>query len=173
MKVKDILYNFIEETKRFIHNDGEEDTQDYDNKDDDFYIMFDDSYFRIDMDSSYWILEDDGTVVFRVNDDWNTTTTKTVKRLLEDYGYYYYQYTINQNKANEYKQAYNDMYNDGLDEQDFNCHAYAICFKTYQHEATHYDMLCHRTYCLLEANYCKSEYNDDIKLIHEEYKINK
>ena len=34
-----------------------------------FYIMIGDEYHYVDMENSYWYLEDDGTVVFRVNDE--------------------------------------------------------------------------------------------------------
>ena len=30
--------------------------------------MIDDNYYQVDMRDSYWYEEDDGTVVFRVND---------------------------------------------------------------------------------------------------------
>lgn len=33
-----------------------------------FYVMIGDEYFQVDLRDSYWYHEDDGTVVFRVND---------------------------------------------------------------------------------------------------------
>ena len=34
-----------------------------------FYVLIDDYYIRVDMRMSYWRLEDDGTVVFVINDE--------------------------------------------------------------------------------------------------------
>ena len=63
MKVKEILKPFCEDLRRYINNFGD-DTSD----DDCFYIMIEDNYYMVDIRDSYWYLEDDGTVVFRVND---------------------------------------------------------------------------------------------------------
>ena len=63
MKVKEILKQFCEDLRRYINNFGD-DTSD----DDCFYIMIEDNYYMVDIRDSYWYLEDDGTVVFRVND---------------------------------------------------------------------------------------------------------
>ena len=63
MKFNEILKPFKENFERFLKNFGE-DTSD----DDCFYIMIDDDYYKVDIKDSYWYHEDDGTVVFRVND---------------------------------------------------------------------------------------------------------
>ena len=63
MKVNQILKPFCENLKHFIENFGD-DTSD----DDCFYVMIGDEYHQVDLKDSYWYHEDDGTVVFRVND---------------------------------------------------------------------------------------------------------
>lgn len=63
MKVKDILKLFNKNTNKFIKEFGDETSDD-----DCFYIMIDDTYYSVDIKDSYWYHEDDGTVVFRVND---------------------------------------------------------------------------------------------------------
>lgn len=71
MKVVNILKPFIKELVNFIKEFGNEEHEPLD-KDDigRFYIMIceDGSYYQVDMDNSYWYIEDDGCVVFRVND---------------------------------------------------------------------------------------------------------
>lgn len=64
MKVKEILKPLERNLEYFLRNFGE-DTSD----DDCFYVMIGDDYFQVDMRDSYWYHEDDGTVVFRVNQD--------------------------------------------------------------------------------------------------------
>lgn len=63
MKVKDILKLFNKDTNKFIEEFGDETSDD-----DYFYIMIYDTYYAVDIKDSYWYHEDDGTVVFRVND---------------------------------------------------------------------------------------------------------
>lgn len=63
MKVKEILKPFVEDLEHFLENFGE-DTSD----DDCFYVMIGDNYIQVDIRDSYFYHEDDGTVVFRVND---------------------------------------------------------------------------------------------------------
>ena len=63
MKINQILKPFCEDLKDFVRTSGE-DTSD----DDCFYVMIEDAYFQVDIKNSYWYHEDDGTVVFRVND---------------------------------------------------------------------------------------------------------
>ena len=63
MKINQILKLFKEDLENFLEKYGE-DTSD----DDCFYVMIGDAYFQVDIKDSYWYHEDDGTVVFRVND---------------------------------------------------------------------------------------------------------
>ena len=63
MKINEILKPFVEDLEKFLENFGE-DTSD----DDCFYVMIDDDYIQVDIRDSYFYHEDDGTVVFRVND---------------------------------------------------------------------------------------------------------
>ena len=63
MKINKILKPFVEDLKEFLDKFGE-DTSD----DDCFYVMIDDDYIQVNMKDSYFYHEDDGTVVFRVND---------------------------------------------------------------------------------------------------------
>lgn len=63
MKIKNILKLFKENLDKFLDFYGN-DTSD----DDCFYIMIDDTYYAVDIKNSYWYYEDDGTVVFRIND---------------------------------------------------------------------------------------------------------
>lgn len=63
MKVNEILKPFVEDLKEFLDKFGE-DTSD----DDCFYVMIDDDYIQVNMKDSYFYHEDDGTIVFRVND---------------------------------------------------------------------------------------------------------
>lgn len=70
MKVKDILEEFCDNLKEFLEHFGDEKHEPLEEEDDQFYIMIceDGSYYQVDMDRSYWYKEDDGTIVFRVND---------------------------------------------------------------------------------------------------------
>lgn len=63
MKVKEILKLFKEDFHSFLENFGDETSDD-----DCFYVMIGDDYYAVDIKNSYWYHEDDGTVVFRVND---------------------------------------------------------------------------------------------------------
>lgn len=65
MKVKQILKLFKNNLEDFLNKHGEEMLDD-----DCFYVMIcaDGSYYQVDINESYWYIEDDGTVVFRVND---------------------------------------------------------------------------------------------------------
>lgn len=72
MKIKEVLKPFFEECKEFIKNFGDNEHRPLEEEDiGEFYIMICeiDSYYRVDMKNSYWYEEDDGTVVFRVNDN--------------------------------------------------------------------------------------------------------
>ena len=64
MKVINVMKDFIENMDSFLKHNKHDDCEDG------LYIMIGDNYFLVDMDNSYWYLEDDGTVVFRVNDEW-------------------------------------------------------------------------------------------------------
>lgn len=71
MKIKEILKPFVEETKEFIRDFGNKTHNPLENDDiGKFYIMICENagYYQVDMENSYWYEEDDGTVVFRVND---------------------------------------------------------------------------------------------------------
>ena len=71
MKIKEILKPFVEETKKFIRDFGNETHRPLESDDvGKFYIMICENggYYQVDMENSYWYEEDDGTVVFRVND---------------------------------------------------------------------------------------------------------
>ena len=63
MKVKEILKLFKEDLDEFINKYGKETSDD-----DCFYVMIDNTYYCVNINDSYWYHEDDGTVVFRVND---------------------------------------------------------------------------------------------------------
>lgn len=63
MKIKEILKPFVEILEKYLNNFGEDISDD-----DCFYVMIDDNYYQVDMRDSYWYEEDDGTVVFRIND---------------------------------------------------------------------------------------------------------
>lgn len=63
MKIKEILKLFKKDTDEFIKNFGEETSDD-----DCFCVMVGDTYYLVDIKNSYWYHEDDGTVVFRIND---------------------------------------------------------------------------------------------------------
>ena len=71
MKIKEILKPFVEETKEFLKDFGNKKHMPLENDDiGKFYIMICENgvYYQVDMKNSYWYEEDDGTVVFRVND---------------------------------------------------------------------------------------------------------
>lgn len=71
MLIKEVLEDFIDELKGFLGTYGNHDHEPLDSEDiGEFYIMIcdDGSYYQVDMENSYWCYEDDGTIVFRVND---------------------------------------------------------------------------------------------------------
>ena len=63
MYVIDVLKDFIKDFETFVGTHKKETCEEG------FYIMISDTYHYVNMENSYWYLEDDGTVVFRVNDE--------------------------------------------------------------------------------------------------------
>ena len=63
MYVINVLREFIKDFEDFVGRNHESVCEEG------FYVLIDDYYFLVDMKKSYWRLEDDGTVVFVVNDD--------------------------------------------------------------------------------------------------------
>ena len=63
MKVLAILEPFVKDLYDFIMFNGNTETED-----NFFSIQYGDIYIEVDMNNSYWYFEDDGTVVFRLND---------------------------------------------------------------------------------------------------------
>lgn len=63
MKINKILKPFKENLDKFLDYYG-----DHTSDADCFYVMIDDVYYAVEIKDSYWYHEDDGTVVFRVND---------------------------------------------------------------------------------------------------------
>lgn len=71
MKINEVLKPFVNELKEFLMRYENEEHHPLDEEDiGKFYIMIcdDESYYQVDMDNSYWYVEDDGCLVFRVND---------------------------------------------------------------------------------------------------------
>lgn len=69
MKIIDVLKPFIDELSEFLKYNGKNEQEAIDeNIDGTIYIMIDDEYIAVDMNNSYWYHEDDGAIVFRVND---------------------------------------------------------------------------------------------------------
>lgn len=69
MKINDVLRPFVQELNSFLEHFGNKNQQaTEDIIDGEIYIMIGDDYINVDMKRSYWYHEDDGTVVFRVND---------------------------------------------------------------------------------------------------------
>lgn len=64
MKVIDVLEGFIKDLNEFLGRSKDSISADYT-----FFILIDDVYYNVDMKRSYWRYEDDGTVVFVVNDE--------------------------------------------------------------------------------------------------------
>ena len=64
MKVIDVLEEFIKDLNEFLGRSKNSISADYT-----FFILIDDVYYYVDMKRSYWRYEDDGTVVFVVNDE--------------------------------------------------------------------------------------------------------
>lgn len=72
MNINKVLKPFVNELRNFLFRWGDVDHQPLDEEDiGKFYIMIcdDGSYYQVNMDNSYWYIEDDGCLVFRVNDD--------------------------------------------------------------------------------------------------------
>lgn len=72
MKINETLKPFVNELKGFLLRWGDEEHSPLDEEDiGKFYIMIcdDGSYYQVNMNDSYWYVEDDGCLVFRVNDD--------------------------------------------------------------------------------------------------------
>lgn len=72
MKINEVLKAFFVELDCFLSRWGNIEHHPLDEEDiGKFYIMIceDGSYYQVDMDNSYWYVEDDGCLVFRVNDD--------------------------------------------------------------------------------------------------------
>ena len=72
MKIKTALKPFVEDLKEFLKFEGDKEHRPLEEEDiGKIYIMIcdDGSYYQVDMNNSYWYHEDDGTVVFRVNDE--------------------------------------------------------------------------------------------------------
>ena len=78
MKIKEILNPFFEETKDFIKYMGNKEYNPSKNFGNNFFIQIDDEYIPVNIDESYWIEEDDGMLVYRIND-------KTLQTCLEEY----------------------------------------------------------------------------------------
>lgn len=64
MKVIDVLEEFIKDLNEFLGR-----SKDSISADNIFFILIDDVYYDVNMKRSYWRYEDDGTVVFVVNDE--------------------------------------------------------------------------------------------------------
>lgn len=64
MKVIDVLEGFIKDLNEFLGR-----SKNSISADNTFFILIDDVYYDVDMKRSYWRYEDDGTVVFVVNDE--------------------------------------------------------------------------------------------------------
>ena len=72
MKIVEVLKPFFVELGSFLSSWGDIEHHPLDEEDiGKFYIMIceDGSYYQVDMNNSYWYVEDDGCLVFRVNDD--------------------------------------------------------------------------------------------------------
>lgn len=72
MKINEVLKPFVNELKEFLMRYENEEHSPLEKEDiGKFYIMIckDGSYYQVDMDNNYWYVEDDGCLVFRVNDD--------------------------------------------------------------------------------------------------------
>ena len=69
MKIKDVLNPFVQELNSFLEHFGESEQEPTDEcLDGEIYIMLGNNYILVNMIHSYWYHEDDGTIVFRVND---------------------------------------------------------------------------------------------------------
>lgn len=65
MKIRQILKLFKDDFDNFIDYYGDNESDD-----DCFYVLNCEygEYYKVDISNSYWYFEDDGTVVFRIND---------------------------------------------------------------------------------------------------------
>ena len=69
MKITDVLKPFMNQLKDFMYN-----KEGLDHKPDEywnhgvFYFMYGDTYILVEPERSYWIEEDDGTIVYRINE---------------------------------------------------------------------------------------------------------
>lgn len=63
MYVIDVLRDFIEDFEDFVDRNKKSTCEEG------FYVLIDDYYILVDMKKSYWRLEDDGSVVFVIDDD--------------------------------------------------------------------------------------------------------
>ena len=69
MKIKEILKPLIDDLISMIGTHGNEwHCPDDSELKDMVYVMIGDDYIPVDVNNSYWTLEDDGTIVFRIND---------------------------------------------------------------------------------------------------------
>lgn len=69
MKIKEVLKPFKENFEHFLEYFGEEEQgAEGECNENEIYILIEDMYYLVDMEHSYWYHEDDGTIVFRVND---------------------------------------------------------------------------------------------------------
>lgn len=166
MKVKEVVNELKNDLNEFIVNFGDEDT--FDNSV--LFVMIGDEYISVDMDNTYFYFEDDGTVVLRIND---YTDNRALFDILNDYEEAYYKYCDNQTEAYKYQRLYNDMYECGYNEENEECHSYAISMNNYQDKADKYMGKCTTLYNILCHNFNKEDYDEDLQAIHNEYNIEK
>jgi len=69
MMINDILKPFCEQLKKFMQEkEGVEHTPDNLEANGCFFIMYGDTYILVEPERSYWYEEDDGTIVYRINE---------------------------------------------------------------------------------------------------------
>lgn len=69
MKITDVLKPFMNQLKDFMNSkEGLEHEPDDDWNNGMFFFMFGDTYIPVEIDKSYWYEEDDGTIVYRINE---------------------------------------------------------------------------------------------------------
>lgn len=69
MKINDILKPFCKQLKDFMNEkEGKEQEPDSFDISDSFFFIFGDTYIHVDPELSYWYEEDDGTIVYRINE---------------------------------------------------------------------------------------------------------
>ena len=164
MKVKEVVSELKNDLNEFIADFGDEDT--FDNSV--FFVMIGDEYISVDMDNTYFYFEDDGTVVLRIND---YTDNRALCDLLNMYEDEYCDYCSNQAQAYKYQRLYNDMYDCGYNEENEECHLYAVSMNFYQNKADKNMQKCETLCNILSHNFNKEEYDEDLKAIHDEYTI--